>query len=60
MNNNYDRDLPQDFIEAEQAKNRKEALNVLGLMQQKQHMRKARAQDIRAQFIQSTETFKFQ
>ena len=56
-NNRYDRDLPQDFLDAEQAESRQAALNVLSLLQQKEHMRKARAQAIRAQYIHNHETF---
>ena len=55
MNNFYDRDLLQDFLEAEQANSRAAALNVLGLLQQREHMRKTRAQAIRAQYIDSNE-----
>ena len=54
MNNNYDRDLPQDFLEAA-ANSRQAALNVLGLIQQRHHMRKARSEAIRAQYIQPDE-----
>ena len=57
MNNDYDRDLPQNFLEAEQAKSRAAALNVLGLLQQREHIRKTRAQAIRAQYIENHETF---
>ena len=57
MNNKYDRDLPQNFLDAEQAHSREAALNVLGLIQQRQHMRKTRAQAIRAQYIDHHETF---
>ena len=32
MNNNYDRDLPQDFLEVEAANSREAPLNVLGLI----------------------------
>ena len=56
-NNRYDRDLPQNFLEAEQAKSRAAALNVLGLLQQREHIRKTRAQAIRAQYIHNHETF---
>lgn len=56
-NNRYDRDLPQDFLDAEKAESRQVALNVLGLLQQKQHMKKTRDQAIRAQHIQNHETF---
>ena len=55
MNNNYDRDLPQDSLEAETANSRQAALNVLGLIQQRHHMRKARSEAIRAQYIQPDE-----
>ena len=55
MNNKYDRDLPQDFLDAEAAASRKEALNVLGLIQQKQHMKSVRAKAIRAQYIDPNE-----
>ena len=57
MNNRYDRDLPQNFLEAEQAKSRAAALNVLGLLQQREHIRKTRAKAIRAQYIHNHETF---
>ena len=55
MNNKYDRDLPADFVAAEQARSRNEALNVLGLVQQKAHMKRVRSQAIRAQYIQPEE-----
>ena len=55
MNNKYDRDLPQEFVDAEQARSRNEALNVLGLVQQREHMRKIRRNAIRAQYIQPDE-----
>lgn len=55
MNNKYDRDLPQEFMDATTAKSRKEALNVLGLIQQKQHMKSTRSKAIRAQYIEPTE-----
>ena len=54
-NNRYDRDLPLNFIDAENAKNRNEALNVLGLISQRDHMRKVRREAIRAQYIQPNE-----
>ena len=58
MNNNYDRDLrPQDYMDATTAKSREAALNVLGLLQQREHIRKTRAQAIRAQYIHNHETF---
>jgi hypothetical protein len=57
MNNKYDRDLPQNYLEAEQAESRQAALNVLGLLQQREHMRKTRARAIRAQYIHNHETF---
>ena len=57
MNNKYDRDLPQDFLAAENAKSRLEALNVLGLIQQRQHMRKVRERAIRAQYISPEDSF---
>ena len=55
MNNKYDRDLPADFVAAEEARSRNEALNVLGLVQQKAHMKRVRSQAIRAQYIQPDE-----
>ena len=55
MNNKYDRDLPQEFVAAEAAKTRNDALNVLGLVQQREHMRKVRRNAIRAQYIQPDE-----
>ena len=54
-NNRYDRDLPQNFLEAEQAKSRAAAMNVLGLLQQREHIRKTRAAAVRAQYIQPDE-----
>ena len=58
MNNSYDRDFcPQDQLDAERARTRHEALNVLALMQQKEHMKKTRQQAVRAQYIEPTETF---
>ena len=56
-NNSYDRDLPQNFLEAEQGKSRQAALNGLSLLQQKQRMRKTREQAIRAQYIHNHATF---
>ena len=55
MNNKYDRDLPKDFLDAEQAKSRQAALNVLSILQQKEHMRKTRAAAVRAQYIEPNE-----
>ena len=55
MNNKYDRDLPQEFVAAEQAASRNEALNVLGLVQQKAHMKRVRSEAVRAQYIQPDE-----
>ena len=55
--NRYDRDLPTDFIAAEQARSRNEAPNVLGLVQQKAHMKRVRSQAVRAQYIHNHETF---
>ena len=55
MNNNYDRDLPAELLAAEQAKSRKAALNILGIIQQREHMRKVRNRAIRAQYIQPDE-----
>ena len=55
MNNKYDRDLPQNFLDAEQAASRQAALNVLGLIQQRQHMKRVREQAIRAQYIPPTD-----
>ena len=55
INNKYDHNLSQNFLEAEAAKSRKEALNVLGLIQQKQHMKSIRSKAIRAQYIDSNE-----
>ena len=55
MNNKYDRDLPQDFLDAEQAASRQAALNVLGLIQQRAHMKRTRDKAIRAQYIPPTE-----
>ena len=46
-----------DFLKAEQAQSRQAAMNVLALIQQRQHLRKTRAQAIRAQYIQPEETF---
>ena len=56
-NNSYDRDLPQDFLEAETAKSRQAAQNILGLLQQKEHIRKTRAKAIRAQYISPKDIF---
>lgn len=56
-NNHYDRDLPADYLAAEKAKSRAAALNVLGLLQQREHIRKTRSKAIRAQYIEPTETF---
>jgi hypothetical protein len=56
MNNNYDRDItPDTLMNAEQAGSRQAALNVLGLIQQRQHMRRMREQAIRAQYIPPTD-----
>ena len=55
MNNNYDRDLPAELLAAEQAKSRDAALNILGIIQQREHMRKVRNRAIRAQYIQPDE-----
>ena len=57
MNNNYDRDLPQNYLEAELAESRNAALNVLGLLQQREHIRKTRAKAIRTQYIEPNELF---
>ena len=57
MNNKYDRDLPQDFIEAETAKSRREARNLLGLIQQREHIKRTRQQAIRAQYISPEDSF---
>ena len=48
-------DFCQNYLEAEQAKSRQEALNVLGLIQQKQHIKSTRSKAIRAQYIDSNE-----
>ena len=55
MNNKYDRDLPADFVAAEEAKSRQAALNVLSILQQKEYMRKTRAAAVRAQYIEPNE-----
>ncbi len=57
MNNKYDRDLPQDFLAAEQAKSRQQAQNILGLLQMQEYRRKTRAQAIRAQHIKDHDIF---
>ena len=57
MNNNCDRDLPQDFMNAEIADSRQAALNVLGLLKQRRQVKQARQQAIRAQYIRPDETF---
>ena len=58
MNNNYDRDIsPREYLEAELAESRHAALNVLGLIQQREHMRKVRAKAIRTQYIEPNELF---
>ena len=54
-NNSHDRDLPHNFLEAEKAKSRQAALNVLSILQQKEYMRKSRAAAVRAQYIQPDE-----
>ena len=56
-NNSYDRDLPQNFLEAEAATSRQAARNILGLLQQREHIRKTRAQAIRAQYISPKDIF---
>ena len=57
MNNKYDRDLPNDFVQAEIAKNRREARNLLGLIQQKEHIKRTRQEAIRAQYISPEDSF---
>ena len=47
----------QDFLKAEQTNNRTQALNVLALVQHKQHMKDTRRKAIRASYINSYETF---
>ena len=56
-NNSYDRDLPHDFLEAENAKSRQQAHNLLALIQQKEHIKRTRAQAIRAQYISPEDSF---
>ena len=56
MNNNHDRDItPETFMNAEEAASRQAALNVLGMIQQRAHMRRMREQAIRAQYIPPTD-----
>lgn len=56
-NNSYDRDLPQNFLEAEQAKSRNQAQNILGILQMQEYRRKTRAKAIRAQHISDHDIF---
>ena len=56
-NNSYDRDLPQDFLEAEAATSRHAARNILGLLQQREHIRRARKEALRAQRIEAHDIF---
>ena len=48
---------PTNFLKAEQSVTRSQALNVLALVQQKQHMKETRRQAIRAAYIRPYETF---
>ena len=58
MNNNYDRDLtPEDMKAAEATESRHAAQNILGLLQQREHIRKTRAKAIRAQYISPNDIF---
>ncbi len=56
-NNQYDRDLPANYLEAEQAKTRQAAQNILGILQMQEYRRKTRAQAIRAQQIKDHDIF---
>ena len=58
MNNNYDRDItPEDMKAAEATTSRQAARNILGLLQQREHIRRARAEAIRAQYISPNDIF---
>ena len=48
-------ELSNLYAAAEQATSRNEALNILGLIQQREHMRKVLRNAIRAQYIQPSE-----
>ena len=57
MNNSYDRDLVSIMQAAEQVATRSQALNVLALVQHKQHMKDMRKKAIRASYINPYESF---
>ena len=57
MNNKYDRDLPQDFLDAENAENRKQARNVLAAIQFHQGRKQLRDKAIRGNYIHPRDQF---
>lgn len=58
MNNKYDRDItPEDMKAAEATESRQAARNILGLLQQREHIRRARKEALRAQYISPNDIF---